>query len=500
MKDFFKYNWEQMSTRQRMSPLPNVNSMEAICSVMGEIVGRAYETVATMFEGNMMYVFLVKEDQKAEGEHLLVEFKKDPEFFSRKVKRIEELSKPFLLWLKNLEPTELQEKTDRELADLWVRYLREYKQIYSNYFSIFSSEFILAEYFKKILRGKTSEEKTSEYFQIMITEPRAMVARQEEIAALKVAKTIKEKGWEEILKLKTEKLREEALKNKPLLDLIRKHEKGYFWITRDYEDPILTFDDILIRLKVLLKNNPAQKLEEYGKEAADLVTERERIKKELGLSEEIVAQFAEMREGLHLKELRKTVVSQSLYYFDKVLSEISRRTSLSLRQLRFLISGEEACGALADAKKYDQILNDRLRKSVFWSVHGETKVFVNDEADEIFKRLLSFDEAGKELKGYAASTGKRTGKARIVMNPDECYKVKKGEVIVTAQAVPSFSSAISISAGLVCDGGTAITSHPATLAREAHIPCVTGTKIATQVIKDGDMLEVDGTNGVVKLL
>ena len=48
------------------------------------------------------------------------------------------------------------------------------------------------------------------------------------------------------------------------------------------------------------------------------------------------------------------------------------------------------------------------------------------------------------------------------------------------------------------EGG--ITSHAAILAREYNIPCIVGTKIATQILKDGDMVEVDANSGLVRIL
>jgi len=45
-----------------------------------------------------------------------------------------------------------------------------------------------------------------------------------------------------------------------------------------------------------------------------------------------------------------------------------------------------------------------------------------------------------------------------------------------------------------------MTSHAAIISREFNIPCIIGTKIATQVLKDGDMVEVDADKGIVKII
>jgi pyruvate, water dikinase len=54
-------------------------------------------------------------------------------------------------------------------------------------------------------------------------------------------------------------------------------------------------------------------------------------------------------------------------------------------------------------------------------------------------------------------------------------------------------------AAIVTDVG-GITCHAAIISRELKIPCVIGTKVATKVIKDGDIVEVDATKGTVKII
>ena len=118
----------------------------------------------------------------------------------------------------------------------------------------------------------------------------------------------------------------------------------------------------------------------------------------------------------------------------------------------------------------------------------------------MFKRLCKVSKNIKEIKGLAAAPGKVKGKIKIVLTPAEGGKVKSGDIIVTEQVTPNFSKAVFRAAGLIADGGTGITSHSATLAREAKIPCVTSAKIATKILKDGDRVEVDGDRGIVRIL
>ena len=85
------------------------------------------------------------------------------------------------------------------------------------------------------------------------------------------------------------------------------------------------------------------------------------------------------------------------------------------------------------------------------------------------------------------------------MKVSELNKVKKGDILVTYMTSPNFLLAMKLSAGFVTNEG-GLTCHAAIVARELKKPCVIGTKIATEVIKDGDLIEVDANKGVVKII
>jgi pyruvate,water dikinase len=74
---------------------------------------------------------------------------------------------------------------------------------------------------------------------------------------------------------------------------------------------------------------------------------------------------------------------------------------------------------------------------------------------------------------------------------------KRGEVLVTAATNPAFVVAMKKASAIVTDEG-GVTCHAAILSRELGIPCVIGTKMATQVLRDGDKLKIDATEGIVK--
>lgn len=102
------------------------------------------------------------------------------------------------------------------------------------------------------------------------------------------------------------------------------------------------------------------------------------------------------------------------------------------------------------------------------------------------------------LKGMPAYMGHAEGKVRLILHKDNISKLKKDEVLVADMTSPTFIPAIRKASAIITDEG-GITCHAAIAAREFKLPCVVGTKIATQVLKDGDLVEVDANKGEVRL-
>ncbi|MBI3631959.1 MAG: hypothetical protein HY225_00730 [Candidatus Vogelbacteria bacterium] len=102
-----------------------------------------------------------------------------------------------------------------------------------------------------------------------------------------------------------------------------------------------------------------------------------------------------------------------------------------------------------------------------------------------------------EIKGAVAYAGTCRGIVRIIYGPQEFVQIKKGDILVTSMTKPSFAPIFPLLKAIITDEGGTL-SHAAIISRELKIPCIISTKIATQVLKDGDMVEVDTEKGVVR--
>lgn len=103
------------------------------------------------------------------------------------------------------------------------------------------------------------------------------------------------------------------------------------------------------------------------------------------------------------------------------------------------------------------------------------------------------------LRGVGACAGTGRGPARIVFLPDDFGRVQPGDVLVCPSSNPSWVPLFGIIAGLVTNTG-GVLSHAAVVAREFGVPAVVGTGEATQRLRDGQLVEVDGTAGEVRIL
>jgi len=128
------------------------------------------------------------------------------------------------------------------------------------------------------------------------------------------------------------------------------------------------------------------------------------------------------------------------------------------------------------------------------------KVIAIDSLMQFLRETTDDQQLKKEIKGVAVSQGVVKGKAKIILDfKKDVLKMKKGDILITDETDSTILPLILKAKAIITDTG-GLLCHAAIVSRELKIPCVVGTKIATQVLKDGDLVEVDANKGVVKIL
>jgi pyruvate,water dikinase len=104
-----------------------------------------------------------------------------------------------------------------------------------------------------------------------------------------------------------------------------------------------------------------------------------------------------------------------------------------------------------------------------------------------------------ELRGHPGSAGTVRGVARVMKTIDDAEQLVAGDILVADATAPPWTPLFAIAAGVVTDTG-GILSHCAVVAREYGIPAVVGCGDATKRLRDGQIIEVDGNAGVVRVV
>jgi len=113
-----------------------------------------------------------------------------------------------------------------------------------------------------------------------------------------------------------------------------------------------------------------------------------------------------------------------------------------------------------------------------------------------------FDENLNEVNnitGFVASKGIARGIVKVVLQQSDFSKVNKGDILVVSMTRPEFMPLMEKAVAIVTNEG-GVTSHAAIISRELNKPCIIGTKVATKVLHDGDLVEVNANSGIVRII
>jgi len=202
------------------------------------------------------------------------------------------------------------------------------------------------------------------------------------------------------------------------------------------------------------------------------------------------------------KPRRKDYQSRTYYHIEKLMREIAKRLFLSFDQIRSC-PFDMIEDAVLKNKKIDPNFLNQLYKYHIIVPENDNKVvyLMGKEAEEFSKQIIreeeDVDKNIKTLKGDTACAGIVKGKVKIINNPDDMDKMEYNDILVSKATTPNIVAAMKKAVAIVTNEG-GLTCHASIVSRELNIPCIVGTKIATQVLKDGDTVEVDANMGVIK--
>lgn len=289
-----------------------------------------------------------------------------------------------------------------------------------------------------------------------------------------------------------------------LKEKLIKHQQKYFWLLNSYHHaqvlPVIYFEKIFHEYSVKSASEKIKEIKNFKKQA---IKQKEEIIKKFNLPASLLKISKRLAFCIWWQDIRKSYIFQAISVTDIFLKEAAKRSNIAADDLFFYIP-EELEKLFRNGKNIPKKEIEK-RKKHFFGIFDYSKKSIcyvsGKEAESLVAPFMEnkISKNISQFKGMVVNRGKIIGKVKILFSPSEISKMKKGDVLVAPMTSPDYILALKKAAAVITDEG-GMTCHAAIVSRELKIPGIVATKIATQVLKDGDLVEVDADKGVVKIL
>ncbi len=271
------------------------------------------------------------------------------------------------------------------------------------------------------------------------------------------------------------------------------------------EKPTTLVPMILSNIKNLAPGAGKQKFEQGRQEA--LAKEQELLERLQQLpggaqkAEETQRMINLVRNYTGYREYPKySIVSHSFIYKQALLKEAERLVQANViheKEDIYYFTFEELREVISNYKADEQLISQRKAAHQFYEKLTPPRMITSD-GEIITGSYKREDLPANAIAGLAVSSGIIEGRARVIMNMGDA-NLEAGDILVTAFTDPSWTPLFVSVKGLVTEVGGLMT-HGAVIAREYGLPAVVGVENATRLIKDGQRIRVNGTDGYVEIL
>jgi len=403
---------------------------------------------------------------------------------------------------------DLNKLTNEKLDSLFKEYLEKCSNTFPFLLISIPVEIIITGELEAVVRNKlksqqklgTFEQRMQELTQFSVKET---FFQEDYRRLLKIGKEIQEdsellekfkRGEEKEILIYLKKI------NRELYNKLEIHNKKYAWINMyGFRRHPFTLEEVVGKLKDILEKDCKKVLLGIDNKMAKSEKAFKNAIKDLSIKGDLRKKVELLPELVYLRTYRFDIFTLSAYLVRNLFKEIASRIRVSIDELINLTLWEISDVLLGEKSLKSMPIKKRMEDHADIMINGQFEVIIEKETLEKLRREKKRKDIKKtsSVKGNVASKGRAKGPAKIVMHPTQITKVERGDVLVAPMTSPDFVVGMLKAVAIVTDHG-GITSHAAIVSRELGLPCVVGTKIATKVFVDGDMLEVDAEEGLVK--
>ncbi|MBF2477781.1 phosphoenolpyruvate synthase [Listeria marthii] len=275
--------------------------------------------------------------------------------------------------------------------------------------------------------------------------------------------------------------------------------------TRWIENPLAFLPLILSNIKNFEPGASKHKFEQGKKEAAnkerEILERLEQLPDGAEKAAEVKIKIDILRNFIGYREYPKYGMINRYFIYKLALlragEQLVQNGVLHEKEdIYFLYFDELRAVAHTDQADYELI---NQRKSDFTSFEKLTPPRILTSDGEMINGKYKRENLPKEaILGLPVSSGTVEGRARVILNMEKA-DLEDGDILVTAFTDPSWTPAFVSIKGLVTEVGGLMT-HGAVIAREYGLPAVVGVENATKIIKDGQKIRINGTDGYIEIL
>ncbi len=435
--------------------------------------------------------------------------KEKPKFFTEFIERCSDQCKKLLDISKQITILkDLKSLTNDELREWFEKYIEEVLKImpFLNIFSIMERMFEekINQKIEKKLEAIGKSEHLDEYRRNLIfpSEDNFVIKEIDELIEISAKIQSKVSILNMFMKSSEEIEKELPGSDNALFLKLCDHAKTFGFLNMyTYQGNPMSVKDVIARLKDLLGMNCSEKLQKINKKKQKAKKKYKAIIKELQISGELLRLIEYARKYLYFRLYRLDVLFIAGFYVREFLQEIAKRMGLNYDDFINLWHRE----IINFFKNYTvpkkSKLKERKQGYVTLLINNELEIISGNKLSEFITSKIEEKKEIKKIEGTIACSGKHRGAVKIVISVSHIDKVKQGNVLVSTMTNPYYVPAMIRAGAIVTDEG-GILSHASIVSRELNIPCIVGTNIATKILKDDDLVEIDatGVKGIITIL
>jgi phosphoenolpyruvate synthase/pyruvate phosphate dikinase len=194
------------------------------------------------------------------------------------------------------------------------------------------------------------------------------------------------------------------------------------------------------------------------------------------------------------------IVNRFFVYKQALLKEVEQLVQARViheKEDAYYLTFEELREAVRTHQVDHQLINERKEEHKVFEKLNPPRVITSD-GEVVTGTYKHQDLPAGAIAGLAVSSGVIEGRARVILNMENA-SLEDGDILVTTFTDPSWTPLFVSIKGLVTEVGGLMT-HGAVIAREYGLPAVVGVDNATKLIKNGQRIRVNGTDGYVEIL